>query len=410
MAQTLSAISSVLDKYIIPARNLINQASVLWNRLEKTAKKFKIDKKAGRVAWTPIVALNERGVGARKEEAALPTPDKLSYAQPYLDLSYHYGRLKVTGPAYEAGVIEGRGETWRDEVEAVARTIKENVARQLFGDGSGKLAQCIGAGNNATTVTVNTTRNLRKNMYIDIYDGDTQKVDSVKITAVDKANNQITISAASTWTDGSYIYREDSKDAEMTGLLAAIDDGTFASSYAHLSRATYDVWKSPVKIVNYSELDEEAINELLDEIDTNGADPKIDLIVGPHRFVRGLRKYYKDKSYPENYMELNLGHRGLIYDTPKWGAVPVIADKYCGGYITEIENVGQVDIVYFLDTSTLKIAWTHNFDWARGPNGEIVIDTKAVGSDYDYKMATMYAYLQLVCTAPNNNGVLILVK
>jgi len=96
--------------------------------------------------------------------------------------------------------------------------------------GTGILAQVNGAVTASTSVIFNNPTYIgqfRVGQYIDIYNGATKQVDSIKIVDVNFNTNTLTMASAVTCADNAYIYKEDTKDAMFDGLFSIVNNTAF---------------------------------------------------------------------------------------------------------------------------------------------------------------------------------------
>lgn len=151
------------------------------------------------------------------------------------------------------------------ERKGIFITISDDMSRQLMGDGSGRVAQCNGAGVATTTLTLdhpwyaNATKFLKAKRIIDIYTAavpGVQEVDSAKISSRD-SNTQVTLETPVSWSNDSWVFNEDVHTeteglgkGEMMGLMGIIDDGDppkpNAAGLQGLDVATYPDWTAYV--------------------------------------------------------------------------------------------------------------------------------------------------------------------
>lgn len=152
------------------------------------------------------------------------------------------------------------------EKKGIFISISDDMSRQLIGDGSGRVAQCNGAGVATQTLVVdhpwyaNATRfRLKAKRIIDIYTAavpGVQEVDSVKITSRDSAT-QVTLETPVSWSNDSWVFNEDVHTeteglgkGEMMGLMGIISDADppkpNAAGLQGLDVATYPEWAAYV--------------------------------------------------------------------------------------------------------------------------------------------------------------------
>lgn len=152
------------------------------------------------------------------------------------------------------------------EKEEQYKEIADDISRQLVGDGSGRIAQCKGAGSNTDTLVIDSpyfahpAKFLKPGRKIDVYKADhtTKEVDGVKITAVNYETDTLTLESNQTWTDDSWVFSEKAVTAtegnglgEMMGLMGIISNAdppipNAATGLQQLLVANYPAWKAQV--------------------------------------------------------------------------------------------------------------------------------------------------------------------
>lgn len=140
---TRSAIDAILkDRYLGPIRDQLNASTVLMSRLRRDTEN--ID---GRIGKIPLRVGRNRGILATSEGGTLPTPGKQSYAVTEIPMAFNYGLIQVTGQSMGASrtnlgafirALDG-------EVRGMVEDLKNDINRQMFGDGSGRIAVAAGA-------------------------------------------------------------------------------------------------------------------------------------------------------------------------------------------------------------------------------------------------------------------------
>lgn len=234
---TLTTLANVLKEYYLPpVVEQLNNDVLLLQRLKATDKGI-----FGKSAYIPVHRSRNTGVGARGENVALAAAGNQGYDRLAYDLSYQYARIRVTGPSMiktsqEAGAFV---EALRSEMDGVREDVKKDMARQLYGDGTGTIAT-VSAGTASATQTLTSSEALRKGqlfpgMVVDVgttvnpvatLDGTSgaNPILSVNIVA-----SQVVFTSSITTTTSDKIVRQGSNFAsgsyEMAGLQNLIPSG-----------------------------------------------------------------------------------------------------------------------------------------------------------------------------------------
>lgn len=222
----LTTVANVLkDMYLPPVVEQLNNEVLLLQRLESRDQEL-----VGKQAIVPLHTGRSGGIGPAPEGGSLPTSGNQVYAKASYDLKYLYGRVQVTGPSMAKTASEQGAflQTLKGELDGIRADLTKDLARQVYGDGSGTI--CLTAANTTqTTLTLGTggTEALTKGqlyvgMKVDIGAAATPSslAAGVTITAVNLATPSITIS-------GSAITTLTSTVITRAGATA----GTSATSY-----------------------------------------------------------------------------------------------------------------------------------------------------------------------------------
>lgn len=141
----------------------------------------------------------------------------------YVDISISQKAMMLTG---SAGAMVNALDA---EVKSAYETAKWHVGRSLFGNGDGVLAKLASQASDTTTITVDSVRNLKEGIIIDIYasgaeKGATPTVSGARIRSVNRTSKQIVLDKAVSAASGSLIATQFSYKREITGLGAIFDD------------------------------------------------------------------------------------------------------------------------------------------------------------------------------------------
>lgn len=199
---------------------------------------------------------NQEGIGARGERDDLPEAGYQRWEQGLVSPKYCYGTFELTGQVIEAAKrnVEAFANSQTDEMEALTRDVIKDLNRQIYSDGSGILATANGT-DGSNTFDVDDGMYLRKNMLIDVWNGNTLNLDGRAITDLTPQSDgsmRVTYDGADgTVTSGEVVIRKDAAKLvtgtrtglEMEGFKGAIDDGTSLTTYMGVSRTTFPLWK-----------------------------------------------------------------------------------------------------------------------------------------------------------------------
>ena len=179
------------------------------------------------VASAPIGLSGGFGFGA--EGAATPTAGNVLFERFSTESRDMYVNIAISTKAVR---LTGSGGAMADaldtEVKAAYETAKWNVGRALYGNGTGILATISALAVAGNTITVADTANLKEGLIIDIYatSGTSPATGGSgrRITAVDRANQTITVSGDAQTYAAGFITVQNSYNREITGLGTIFDD------------------------------------------------------------------------------------------------------------------------------------------------------------------------------------------
>lgn len=385
MGQSLTNFADALKHFYTPViREQLANANILWNKIVRNS-----DSMVGDEVYMTLHTGRNQGIGARAELADLPTAGQQAYEQVKFPLKYNYGRIQVTGQVIRqsrdnAGAY---ASALKSEVQGVVTDLKRDLNRQIFGDGTGKLATC--ASCSTKTFTVDTTKYLEVGMPVDIIvasSGATSNgVVNTTISAVDSATTFTTADAPSSAAgiDGTYaVYRTGSRSNEVMGIGGIV---AATGTYLGVNRATAgnEYWQSYVK-TSAGSISELMLQTLFDEIEENGGDPAKIMFITTY----GVRRAYQSlltatKRYIST-MDLDGGYKALDYN-----GKPLVVDKDC-----------PAGVLYGLDLSRLTIFNTgEDFTWM-DKDGNMLSRV----ANKDAYEAVLVHYVELACDRCNVQG------
>ena len=231
-----STADSALKEFYLPGiRSILNSEVFLLSQVETNSQDIE-----GRRAVLSINTLRNTGIGARAENTQLPDAGHQGYAEERVALKYNYGRIQLSGPVIRS-MGSDQGSFTRaitSETQGVTRDLRNDVNRQLYGDGSGAIAAATaGASSLNVTLTTPTTaqkRQLGIGTRVDIgtLANPTATATARTIAAVNTAGGVITLDAAGgaiVVPASSFVFRTGSggtagaaSQKEITGLAAQV--------------------------------------------------------------------------------------------------------------------------------------------------------------------------------------------
>lgn len=194
------------------------------------------------------------GIGARGEFGNMPTAGQGKNARASISLKYQYGTVQGTGQVFKQVASNTQGFiNWMDqEVKDVKESLQRDLSRQVYGDGTGTLGLLTSAAT-TTVLQLDDAHWCEVDMYVDVLTAATlgnnpptkaNSAGALQVTAVNRVNNQVTVSSAVTSAVGSAVVRSDPDGVENNwnkewwGLGMMLGSNTLYS----INPATFPRW------------------------------------------------------------------------------------------------------------------------------------------------------------------------
>ena len=364
--------SALKNIYLGTMSNLLNTSSnPLFAKIEQTQADVYGNEIRTAVRW----GING-GVGAGDEDGTLPSAGSNKYLQFTSTLKNLYGQISISDKAIRAGK-EGAGaftDLLAAEITGLLEASKFNLARMLYGDGSGFLCNFTAVTDGV--LTVSDTNNLIEGMLVDVYTT-SAGVDKMatKVAEIDRANKKVTLDSIPTVTAG-YIYNQGSRNKELTGLKALFSStgtlyGLTKSSIASLL---------PYTRTSTGTLDDVKIQEMIDRIE-NYANCTVDFIsmsqTAKYSYLDFLASYKRNVDYTTT---------DTGFKASSFGGIPMVFERFVDS-----------GAIYFIDTATLKLHQLCDWRFLETENGNILRQAH----DKPVYNATLVKYCDLICNKPN---------
>lgn len=329
------------------------------------------------------------GIGSREELGTLPTAAAASRLQINVVPKNLYARISLSDRLIKSSATGASFVNALDlEMKEMFRDAKDNLNRQMFGDGTGTLALCTEIEPiDETTIAVDNTRYFAEGMVIDTIDVQANPIAAENtghtITAINEANSTITVTpkltAATAVNDAICI--SGSYGLEITGLNAIM---TPNNTIYGVNRAN-NTWFNPGAInANGVALDDEIMEQAIQRVDLKSG-KKPEVILSGYRAYRVLKNYLAQfQRYSEIETRYDAGHVTMSYN-----GIPVEQDKYQGDTTMDFLNIA--DTFELLSIGEL-------FDWM-DMDGAIL---KPVANRAAYE-AILTNYAEIMCKQPGAN-------
>ena len=371
---TMALVQDALNEFYLPGLQyqLNDQASLLLAQLERNEKDVE-----GKNIVMALRYGRNGGIGMRAEDGDLPTPSSRKTKQAKWETKNMAARFAIT----EKTIKASRSDTGsfarllEQEIADVETDVKQDLSRQVIGNGTGLLATItVVAG---TTLTVNSTMHLAEGMRIDVFQGTTNtvRIGGIVVEAVDDAESplRITVSSATGILANDTIFVAGSKDLEITGLDAIF---TAANLYG-MVRNDFPVLKATRTNVA-GEISETRIQRAIDEAERK-AGAKINFLYCSYGVRRAYQNLQTLMKRHVNSVDLKGGWKALDYN-----GMPLAADKYIAA--------GKL---YCLDLNDFALYSMGDFEWLERDGAMLNrIANKAAWE------ATMIRFCDIGCAKP----------
>ena len=398
--------NAALKEFYLPRfLSTINSNRILMTRLDRDTSKTDV---SGRHARVPVNIRPSQAIGARGDSSsgpALPTPQSQTWVEVQIGYAFNYGTVRITHPVIQASRND-RGAFLRaigSEMDGIRRDLKNDINRQLFGDGNGVIGIASGAGSSATSLVLQAGHKVKVGMALDSFaakSGGSANIDSQTVSALATSTNTATIGSDS-WSDNDYVYREDSRGNEMMGLLGIVDADaaaqTFVTTLQNVSRSDYPEWDAQVLANGGTAraLTEDLLDQAILQTEEQ-ADADVSLMITSSTQFRKIGQMLTpDRRYSPT-MELDGGFTAI-----NWANIPIVWDRDCPRYSMQVQDGADTDMLFGLDESSLAIYQLADWDFD-DTDGNVMHRRQDVAA-YD---ATLFYYGQLGCTDPANNFVI----
>lgn len=342
---TLTTAANVLKR--VYGKGVSTQQNLKHRAVDEIAKSMKKYNAGGAGFFGAIRDYGNEAVGAINESEQFRTADSENYMQYKVSPKILVGPLEFSGLLSQAADSdeEAFAAAVVDLVETTRERLLKDYNRQFYGLGNGLLASPTGAtASTVTSFTVDSAQYLRKNMIIDIFNGATKTVDSLRIDDIDKQSNIVyfatSIGAALNAT--SAMVKENVRDTAATdgkecmGLRGIIDDSTDLTTFEDISAAASRIWRGVRISASSTNLTSDLIQRLLDDVFVLGGEMPDTLITHQKQRRRYLDLVVPQKRFQDDNMDA--GFQKLSFN-----GIELWLDQDC-----------QVDTLYAIKKSMIE--------------------------------------------------------
>ena len=281
------------------------------------------------------------GKGSAAEDATLPDAIARNRKQILASPKNFYGRMQISDRLIKAsqGTAAFLNELTQ-QMEELMLDCKDDLSRQLFGDGTGLITSITASTGPLTTITVANSTFLNSGIVINIKSSvKVDKYASVQISDVNKVTNVVTLASAVTVVSGDLIYQTGCYNNEISGLGKIMTPG---NTLYNIDRST-NSWFNPQSFTlgGNNDLDDNYMLYPFQQIDKEtGVKP--DIIIAGYSAYRNLVDFLSAfQRFTETETRYDAGHKTLHYN-----GVPVEQDKYQGDQVMDFLSTEYFSLMH----------------------------------------------------------------
>lgn len=392
MPATLATLNAITKEiYEGDVREQLNNKVTMLKRVEKTSRGTS-NENGGRYVTFPLHTRRNTGVGARNESELLPLAGQQGTTAARIGLKYLYGSVQLTGQAIS--LIDKNYQAFQSAMELELNGIKDDLAvdcnRQVWGNGTGKVASATATGTGVNVITVDRPDLLSLDEAVDFVSAAGTVLQSNRIvTAINMTTKVITLSGAAiaAIAVGDYLVRTGNLNREWTGLGAIVND---SGTLYNVDPTVEPLWKS---VMNRNGSVSTAVSEgmltkMVDDIKhiNGGKTTVIATTPGVRRAYANLLKIQRQYVNVKDFVG---GFSGIGFVTED-GEVPIITDYMAPPSTAWFLNEDNIKVYRESDWSFLD-AFDGGGKWARV-------------AGYDAYGATLAQYSELGTDRRNTHG------
>ncbi len=334
MASSIAYYEEILkEKYAPVIARQVWRKTVALQEFEKTGDFVDM---SGRYFYVPLeLGLNE-GIGAGGEYDPLPNPTNEIYAAAKYYPTQNTGVLQLSiRAATGAKSKEAAYANIQDlKTESMTRNLRMDINRQIFGDGTGKLATVSSAteGGGNTTVTVDSVKYIKKNMYIDVKQSNgIARTSGKQVVSVNKTNNTFVIAGTGyAIVSGDFVTRAGAYNKEIDGLAKIV---AASGIVGEVDPATvgYEEWAAAYVDATGGAVSFQLFEKPMREIRLKGGG-SVDLIIAAPGVVSAAAAYFESfKRVPLSSQAVTLpgGYQAIKWASGDGPGVALTEDYDC---------------------------------------------------------------------------------
>lgn len=386
MADT-STYSEVFTEVVEPTiKSIIDESTILLRFANRRKRKFN-----GKQFEIALNIGHNQGIGARSEFGDLPAAGEEDYARAKYTPADNWAQMKFSQRLLQMAKSDKGAlkDALSTESDGLIKSVKQDLNRQLFGDGTGKLAT-LGTSTSTVTITCTDTKFIKVGMRVDILviSSGAVLVADRKVTAVDP-DVSFTIDGAVTTTSSTHgVYRAGNTvlttNYEFVGLEGMVK-ASAAFGGLNPSTAGLEQWFATVK-TGVGTLSDENMQAAWDAPAERGVDSSTDrIILGTF----GTRRAYGKLLQAQR--RFNVGTQKASHPTLSGGGFDAL--EYNGTDFV-VDRMCPKDTIYYLDREAFEyLVLAQGF---KNDDGNMLKDDGGTGYTAPYYVMS--------CTGSSNRG------
>lgn len=341
MIQNMASASEALKLHYLPGLTYqLNNSNPLLAVMERDTKSV-----TGGEIRMALRYGRHGGIGNRADDGNLPTPRSRQTKQARWETKNIFAQIQISDKTMRASRGDGAFVSLLEaDLEDALADAKDDQERQLFGDGSGKMATC--AVNTAvTTIIVDDTKFFAEGQIIDIVAGSsgTPVAQEREILIVDHSAKTLKLSGAAVTTAVTdIVVRSGNYGLELTGLGAMFKEN---NTVYGIDRNLFK-WFNPTVINTVGTISEIKIQAAIDEAERR-AGGNVNIMASTYGVRRAYQELLTATKRTVDTMQLKGGYNALLYN-----GTPMTVSKYAPN-----------GTLYGLDMSTIKMYQVMDYQW-----------------------------------------------
>lgn len=372
----------------------INYKTYMLDKIERDADSIE---SGGRRWVAPVESSGNESPSSMGDGGTLVNPQVGLEQDAIGTVRYHNGAVELTDQLIKqangnnAGAFVNKLDR---EADNLAKSMRKNLNRQVFGDGTGLMATLTTSPAASTTFTVDASQYLRINMEIDVLNISTGAAgaSSVTITAINRTTKVVTVGTAITATATTFgVYKAGARNNEMDGLRNITGTGRTLHGINSATSGN-EFWNGARRAASGAVAGEGLFEQLADDVGANGqGDVEVFLT------TRGIRRRLAD-----TYQSTKRFNDAKAVE---------IHGGYTAIFVNEIPVVVDDDIpkgwAFALRDDAFRWMELEGPGWLSDPRTGVAWQL-AMGSTLGRRRAAWQAwfvwYAALACLAPNRTG------